>query len=316
MSKDISTKIKKGEKIVETITFLETQKDELVKESLLQDTEKVLGNGGIRESTGTSEVPGAMLNVFKNDMLGEIRTVVRPPDEVLFCLPDLCRVLDSTNPSMVLKKLDDDEVVKIDLSDCKSRPKLNLGRDNEDVNSITGNAVTNFVTEPGLYSVLTGSRSPNAKPFRRWVNHEVLPSIRKTGSYSMRQEMITFPEALLQAVQILVDHDKKITSIEQAIGVLDDSNSEMRTGLKVVNKKIRALQARENARLDYLTIAEYCDLKGIEISRSDSIAIGQKASKICKEHLSSKRAPHSRFRHVNSYPVIVLDELLKELRKL
>lgn len=82
--------------------------------------------------------------------------------EPLFCLVDVCKVLDIQNPSKVAQRLDDDE-----------RTKLELGRQGE----------TNFI---GLYAVILRSDKPNAKGFRRWVTSEVLPSIRKTGNYSAK----------------------------------------------------------------------------------------------------------------------------------
>lgn len=85
--------------------------------------------------------------------------------EPLFCLVDVCKVLDIQNPSKVAQRLDDDE-----------RTKLELGRQGE----------TNFITESGLYAVILRSDKPNAKGFRRWVTSEVLPSIRKTGNYSAK----------------------------------------------------------------------------------------------------------------------------------
>lgn len=85
--------------------------------------------------------------------------------EPLFCLADVCKVLDIQNPSKVAQRLDDDE-----------RTKLELGRQGE----------ANFITESGLYAVILRSDKPNAKSFRRWVTSEVLPSIRKTGNYGTK----------------------------------------------------------------------------------------------------------------------------------
>ena len=70
---------------------------------------------------------------------------------------DVCDVLDLTNPSAALESLEDDE-----------RAKFNLGRQGE----------ANIVSEAGLYSLILRSRKPEAKRFKRWVTHEVLPAIR------------------------------------------------------------------------------------------------------------------------------------------
>ena len=106
------------------------------------------------------------IEVFKNNEFGEIRTVV-VNDEPMFCLADVCNAIEISNPTMVAQRLDDDE-----------RTKLDLGRAGE----------TNFVTESGLYAVILRSDKPAAKKFRKWVTSEVLPSIRKTGTYSMERK--------------------------------------------------------------------------------------------------------------------------------
>src|SRR5690348_3135961 len=79
---------------------------------------------------------------------------------------DVCDILGFVNLSETIKRLDEDEVISNEVTDS-------LGR----------NQQTNVVTESGLYSLILGSRKPEAKAFKRWVTHEVLPTIRKTGSY-------------------------------------------------------------------------------------------------------------------------------------
>lgn len=84
---------------------------------------------------------------------------------VWFALIDVCKIFELTNPRMVAKRLDEDEVRKFNLRSLEGE--------------------TWFVTESGLYTVILRSRSEKAKPFRRWVTHNVLPSIRKQGYYSL-----------------------------------------------------------------------------------------------------------------------------------
>ena len=92
----------------------------------------------------------------------------------LFCLADVCKAVGLVNPSSVRQRLDSEDVQLLDLH------ALNYTEDNR-----VGNPLTNFVTESGFYDVILQSSSPNVKPFRKWVTSEVLPSIRKTGSYSI-----------------------------------------------------------------------------------------------------------------------------------
>lgn len=81
---------------------------------------------------------------------------------------DVCEVLDMGNPSQAMKShVDPDDLQKLEVTDS-------LGR----------NQLANHVNESGLYSLILGSNKPEAKRFKRWVTGEVLPSLRKTGTYS------------------------------------------------------------------------------------------------------------------------------------
>lgn len=119
--------------------------------------------------------------------------------EPLFCLVDVCKVLDIQNPSKVAQRLDDDE-----------RTKLELGRQGE----------TNFITESGLYAVILRSDKPNAKSFRRWVTFEVLPSIRKTGNYSAKP--MTTEEKIKLLAQGNTELSERVDKVEDKIGSLEN----------------------------------------------------------------------------------------------
>ena len=99
----------------------------------------------------------------------EVRTI-QHGDEVWWVLRDVCRVLSLSNPAKVAQRLDEDE------------KDITLSYTPGGYQEIT------IVNEPGLYSVILRSDKPEAKTFKRWVTHEVLPSIRKTGTYSVGQE--------------------------------------------------------------------------------------------------------------------------------
>ena len=100
----------------------------------------------------------------------EVRTI-QHGDEVWWVLRDVCRVLSLSNPAKVAQRLDEDE------------KDITLSYTPGGYQEIT------IVNEPGLYSVILRSDKPEAKTFKRWVTHEVLPSIRKTGAYNVGQEL-------------------------------------------------------------------------------------------------------------------------------
>lgn len=89
--------------------------------------------------------------------------VVKIDEEPWFVAKDLCDVLEIKNPTQVINRLDADE-----------RAMFNIGRQGD----------ANVVNESGMYSLILGSRKQEAREFKRWITHDVLPSIRKTGSYS------------------------------------------------------------------------------------------------------------------------------------
>lgn len=97
-----------------------------------------------------------------------VRTIQRD-SEVWWVLADICRVLEIKNTTVVAQRLDEDEVTKFDLGGLSGE--------------------SNIINEPGLYSVILRSDKPEAKAFKRWVTHEVLPAIRATGCYSNQKQL-------------------------------------------------------------------------------------------------------------------------------
>lgn len=134
------------------------------------------------------------IQIFNNQEFGNVRVVIKN-NEPLFCLADVCRVLELSNPTIVSQRLDEDE-----------RTKLDLGRQGS----------TTFINESGLYSVVVRSDKPNAKQFRKWVTSEVLPSIRKTGSYLIDNRI---PKTFAEALRLAADQQEKIEEQQKLIEV-------------------------------------------------------------------------------------------------
>ena len=125
-----------------------------------------------------------------------VRTVERG-GEPWFVLKDVCDVLNLTTPARVAERLDKDEVSQTHIIDS-------LGRQQD----------TTVISESGLYSVILRSDKPEAKPFRKWVTSEVIPSIRRTGEY--RQKQLTPAEQLLAQAGVLVEQERRIAALEQS----------------------------------------------------------------------------------------------------
>ena len=126
------------------------------------------------------------IEIFKNERFGEIR-VAGTSDEPLFCLADVCRAIGISNVGNVKSRLDDDDVRLTDTTDS-------LGRTQQ----------INFVTESGLYDVIIRSDSEIAKPFRKWITSEVLPSIRKTGKYDIADKKQSLTSDRIMAANWLI----------------------------------------------------------------------------------------------------------------
>lgn len=130
---------------------------------------------------------------------GEVRTVQKD-GEPWFVLKDVCDVLELTTPARVAERLDGDEVSLAHLTDS-------LGRTQP----------TTIINESGLYNVILRSDKPEAKPFRKWVTSEVLPSIRKHGAYMTPETLeaaILSPDYLLKVVTALKDETDKRKALE------------------------------------------------------------------------------------------------------
>ena len=104
------------------------------------------------------------LQIFKSHEFGEIRTTIQN-GEPWFVAADVCKALDIENNRKATNRLDDDEKGVTSSDTLGGKQKLTI------------------VNEAGLYSLVLGSRKPEAKAFKRWITHEVLPTIRRTGGY-------------------------------------------------------------------------------------------------------------------------------------
>lgn len=144
-----------------------------------------------------------------------LRTLTDGEGEPWFVAKDVCDILEISNPSDALKRLDDDE-----------RSRFNLGRQGE----------TNIVNEAGLYVLVLGSRKPEAHEFKRWVTHEVLPSIRRHGGYMAGQERMT-PEQMALAsmrwLQSKVDEQAKQLKAQEGKVLFANAVETARTSILV-----------------------------------------------------------------------------------
>lgn len=134
------------------------------------------------------------LKIFENEQFGTIQ-VIEKDGEPWFVAAGVCRALELGEVHVAMRRLDDDEKGRCSIPTPGGTQEMTI------------------INEPGLYSLVLGSRKPEAKAFKRWITHEVIPSIRKTGGYTFDG---TSKE--LQAIFMLdhrtVEHEQRITALE------------------------------------------------------------------------------------------------------
>jgi len=140
------------------------------------------------------------IKIFENEQFGQIRTI-NQNGEPWFVAADICRVLEISNPSVAIDRLDEDE-----------RAKFNLGRQ----------GMGYAVNKPGLYTLILGSRKPEAKTFKRWITHEVLPAIEKHGMYATAEtaeKILNDPDFLIKTLETLKEERAKRVQAEEKIAL-------------------------------------------------------------------------------------------------
>lgn len=149
------------------------------------------------------------IQIFKNESFGEVR-VAGTSEEPLFCLADVCKVLELGNPSQVKTRLCGEVITNEVIPDS-------LGRQQEMI----------FINEDGLYDVILDSRKPQAKTFRKWVTSEILPSIRKHGIYAtdnVIDQILNNPDFGIELLTKLKEERSARIEAEKQVAVLTHVN--------------------------------------------------------------------------------------------
>lgn len=138
------------------------------------------------------------ITIFESEQFGKIRII----DGELFVASDVCAALDIQNTADALRRLDDDE------------------KGIDSIDTLGGRQTVAVVTEYGLYALVLGSRKPEAREFKRWITHEVIPSIRKYGAYMTPvtiEAAIANPDFMIGLLENLkIEQAKRIAAEETA----------------------------------------------------------------------------------------------------
>ncbi len=173
----------------------------------------------------SSIVSATALKLFE-DKGFKVRVILRD-GEPWFVAKDVCDCLSISNVTQACQNLDDDEK-----GICK-------------VETLGGKQDMMLVSESGLYTLLMRSNKDEAKPFRKWVTNEILPSIRKTGGYNVAQP--PKPSYMLESEE------------ERAIAWAEE-HRQARLALEAKEREIKSLQAQKDVlRQDYMPLKGFCN---------------------------------------------------------
>jgi len=177
------------------------------------------------------------LQVF-NFESNQVRTVLKD-GELWFVAADVCQVLNIGNPSMAVARLEEDEVT---LSQIEGSHRA-----------------TNIINESGLYSLILRSDKPEAKRFKKWVTSEVLPSIRKTGSYGNQVAALNDPVIMRG---LLLTYSEKLLELQPKADALDRLCGA--DGMVCFRDAAKALKLQQNKLINWLLLNGwlYRDQKG------------------------------------------------------
>lgn len=201
-----------------------------------------------------------------------VRYLQAEDGEAYFVASDVCNALALSNVSQAVSRLKDSEKRDIISNDSVGRPnKLVL------------------ITESGLYRLIFRSDKEQAEAFRTKVFEEVLPQIRKTGSYI--EKPLSPAEMLVAQAQAMLQHERRLEALEQ---------------------RQEELSAQIGAQNEYFTVMAYCRIKGIPSpNMNTAIHYGKLCSTYSrKAGISIGKITDQRRGYVNTYRVDVLEAIL------
>lgn len=216
------------------------------------------------------------IKIFENPEFGQVRVVMNDSNEPLFCLVDVCRVLGITNSRNVINRLEEKGVHSIDT--------LTNG----------GNQLLNYINEPNLYRVIFQSRKDESKKFQDWIFEEVIPSIRKTGSYSLRA---------MSPAEIIIAQGQAMLALEQKQLELQAVQNQQR-------KDIEYLKTKAIHRPDYYSIVGFSNKVKVKVGLEKAKKLGKICVNLCKQRgYITERIEDPRFGYIRTYPHNILEEV-------
>lgn len=216
----------------------------------------------------------------------QVRVYVGTDGEPWWVVADICAVLDIGNPSDAVRRLDDDEVGLVSIDAPNGRQ-----------------VSVNAVSEAGLFALILGSRKPEAKVFKRWVTHEVLPQIRRTGSYIAPRADSTPSPSGIDVLRAMVE---QLATAQHTADLALTTSAEARSEAQVANARLDAIDSLR----DWYSAVGWANLTGFRQGDTRTLnIIGRIAGTIGRANgLQPGRVPDEKYGHVNSWPRWVWDQ--------
>lgn len=289
-----------------------------------------------------SEYESNLVKCFGNSDLGVNLTTILIDMEPWFIAKEVATILGYDDTTRAINRNVDEEDQKLlSCNECKlifgeaTETVENSDNFGGDINNTPENSIKinnfgmKFINESGLYSLIISSKKPEAKTFKRWVTSEVLPSIRKTGSYNVQKQV---PQTYLEALKALVASEEekeqlKLTN-ETLTQELTDVSAQRDKAIQTKQQISDSKTAKALGRVGGLVTANNRlkdELYGNRNRRTiKAVAIANhlkdkdisyyKLKKYCKEHnLEIIKVPDTNWNEVNSYPIEAFKALYPEL---
>lgn len=208
------------------------------------------------------------LQIFNNEEFGEIR-MVEIEGKPYFMASDIAKALGYARPNDAIS------------AHCKATVKHSI--------PISGKMQeVNFIPEGDIYRLIIKSQLPAAERFESWVFDEVIPSIRKTGSYNKPMSQL---ELMQMSINQLVEQEKRMNSIESRMDMIE---------AKSITRPV-----------DYYTIAGFASIKNLKVNISQANFLGRKATALSKKYgYDIDKVSDPRYGTVNAYHVDILNEVI------
>jgi prophage antirepressor-like protein len=171
---------------------------------------------------------------FLNGEKGHEIRVTMVNGEPWWVAKDVLAVLEVGNVTDATKRLDDDEFDSIEVTDTQGRDQFMIG-----------------INEAGLYSLVLGSRKPQAKAFKRWITHDVIPSIRKTGTYNAKP--MSASEQIVLLMKAHTEQYEQVEAVRQEVQEVRGDIEMLKQTTTLTTSQQRKVQTGVGGRVHHFT---------------------------------------------------------------